>query len=164
MRTAELKKRLGITAENNQAWYTGLLNSGCVQTGRPTGSSREYLSWNDRDAAWLIRLYERNPKKTAYHPTHLVTKHYHYTQKACFIPRCLDQYKKPERPVIDQWRDMIQEAALRVRTCQIMLNTLLKDAAKAGYEPLDSWTNTSYYDKVEREQVISDTREREPNV
>lgn len=162
MRTAELKKRLGITSENNQAWYTGLLKSSCVQTHRPTGSNREYLSWNDRDAKWLIRLYERNPKKNGYYPTHLITKHYCYTQKACYLPRCLDRYKKPDRLVEDQWRDMIQDTAIRVRTFQIMLNTLLKDAMKAGYEPLDSWTNTSYYDKMEREQVIADTREREP--
>lgn len=161
MRTAELKKRLGITSKRNR-WYEGLLHSGCVQICRPFGSSREYLSWNDRDASWLIRIYERNPKKVGYYPTHLITKHYQYGNLPYRIACGLNHYRKPGRCVEDQWRDMIQGTAIRIRTYQIMLNTLLKDAMRAGYEPLDSWTDTSYYDKLERERIIKDTRKREP--
>ena len=162
MRTSELKKRLGITSKRNR-WYERLLRSGCIQTGRPLGSSREYLSWNDRDANWLIRLYERCPKKTGYFRTHLITKHYQYGSLPYRFTRALNHYRGTDRCVDDQWRDMIQGTAIRVRTYQIILNTLLKDATKAGYEPLGSWTDTSYYDKLERKRIIVDTRRMEPS-
>lgn len=162
MRTSELKKRLGITSKAHH--WPRAFRPGCLQATHGVGAVNTAFDWNDRDANWLIRLYERNPKKTGYYPTHLLTKHYKYAQKACTIPRCLDQYKKPDRWMDDQWRDMIHETAVRLRTYQIMLAALSQDAAKAGCEPLDSWTDTDLYDEQEREEIIKATRKREPNV
>lgn len=162
MRTAELKQRLGITSKNRHRWYALLLESGCLQTSRDPVSNNRTIGWNDRDVDWLLRLYEQNPKKTGYYPTHLITKYYQYYALPRRASRCLERYRKPGRVLDDQWRDQIQETARRLRTYQIMLTTLLKDAMKAGYPPLDSWTDTSLYDKKEREQIIIETRRREP--
>lgn len=158
MRTAELKQRLGITS-HAQDWRKGLLGSHCLQV---THHAHNTLDWNNRDAEWLIRLYEQSPKKTGYYVTHLITKHHRYRSIPFCTARYLARWRKPGRCLEDQWHDQIHATAIRLRTYQIMLTTLVKDATEAGYEPLDSWTDTSLYDKREREQIVKQTREREP--
>lgn len=160
MRDSEFCERLHLP-KRHCSWRRQLLRYNCLQTSRGTGVT---LYWNDRDANWLIRLYERNPKKTGYYVTHLITKHYRYCNGPTNAVRCLNRFRRLDQCADDQWRDMIHATAIRLRTYQIMLNTLLKDAMKAGYEPLDSWTSMGLYDAREREQVVKQTREREPNV
>lgn len=161
MRRNELRDRLHVSKHNN-AWHRKLLRYNCLQTTRGVGGDWLTIDWNDRDANWLIRLYEQNPKKTGYYVTHLVTNHYHYKHLPVWCIRYLEKYVNHEGNTDDQWRDMIQETVLRLRTYQIILTTLSQDAAKAGYPPLDSWTDTSLYDAQEREQIITETRRREP--
>lgn len=168
MRNSEFCERMHLP-KRACSWRTQLLRYNCLQTSHGTGATRqmphaggETLYWNDRDANWLIRLYEQNPKKNGYYATHLITKYYRYHNGPCNAVRCLDRFKKPGRCADDQWRDMIHATAIKLRTYQIMLNTLLKDAMKAGCEPLDSWTSTGLYDERERKQIITETQRREP--
>lgn len=160
MRRNELRDRLHMSQHNN-AWNRKLLRYNCLQTTRGVGSSGTAIDWNDRDANWLIRLYQQSPKKTGLYVTHLITKHYHYAALPTWCAHCLEKPKNSGN-LDDQWRDQVYKTAIRLRTYQIMLTTLVKDAAKAGYPPLDSWTDTSLYDNQERERIISETRRREP--
>lgn len=169
MRTAEFRERLHIPTTSPYDWYKGLLDSHCVQTARGLGPTRESpnahtysLSWNERDANWLIRIYEHSKAQPGYYPTNLITHYYQYGQIPASMARCLDRHRREWMPADDQWHSQIQEVAVRLRTYQIMLNTLLKDAMEAGYQPLPSWTDTSFYDKRERKNIVSNTRRREP--
>lgn len=170
MRTSEFRERLHIPPSSPYDWYKGLLDSHCIQTSRGLGRTRESpnahtysLSWNNRDANWLIRIFEHSKAKPGYYPINLIRHYYQYGNIPHSLAHCLERHRRPWMTVDDQWHSQIQEMAIRVRTCQIMLNTLLKDAANAGYEPLASWTDTSYYDKRERKSIIAATRRREPN-
>lgn len=158
MRTAELRERLHLTREDLW-WYGRLLESHLLQTTRSPYRGKSII-WNDRDANWLIRLHETNGGKHTL--TGLIRRYYSYYVLPYTLTQCLRSCRKPGRVLDDQWRDQVHKTAIRLRTYQIMLNTLLKDAMKAGYEPLDSWTDTSCYEKMERETIITDTREREP--
>lgn len=166
MRTSEFRERLGIDSSNT-TWYRNLLDSHCLKTSRCTGSTPKSpkthytIDWNDRDANWFIRLWKRKHYRGAWWLPSIAIW-YGYARLPYNLALRLRSYRDTSPTDDDAWRDQVHATAIRMRTYQIMLNTLLKDAAKAGHEPLDSWTDTSYYDKRERENIVSNTRRWEP--
>lgn len=157
MRTREFRERVHANPKDPY-WYARLRDTHCLQITRPEAGGKP-IAWNDRDVNWYLRLRKRNGQ--GFLPRS-ITRHYRYGEEPHYLTRCIGRYRKSGRVLDDQWRDQIHEVAVRLRTYQIMLATLSQDAAKAGCEPLDSWTDTTYYDKLEREKIVRVTREKEP--